>query len=589
MSKFKWVSVIALSVALSGTAFAAGPRGGGGGGGGMRGGGGGAHFGGGGGAHFGGGGGGMHFGGGGARFGGGGAHFGGGGARFAGGGAHFGGGHFGGARVGGAHFGGGHFAGARGGGFRGGAARFAGGGRHGGGGAAFAHTPGGRAAAFSRAAGGSSFRNSHAALGHVGGNLNRQGLNHQGMMRANAVHHALAGGAVAGALHNHNALRNPDSRAHIAAAAATAGWRGHDRNGGWWRHAHGGYGWVGPLFWPFAYSDLSDYAMWGYDPSLWDYGYGDIYAGIFAPYDYADLAGYLPYGGGYASYGGGGYSSSGGGVSGGAGTAPSNAPNEIAQMCGDDSQEIAGLPIDRIQQAINPDDEQRKALDDLANASVRAAQAIKAACPNDVASTAPARLAAMQARLEAMISAVRIVQPPLDHFYGLLNDEQKARLTSLGEDQRRGRNDQGALAQNCANAGQATEWPAAEIERRVHPTEAQRASLDNLKDATAKAADILKETCEPNEALTPPARLAAAGKRLDAMLQAVETVKSALDSLYSELSDEQKAQFESIGPGRDVAASAASSSDNDGAAAPRHYRRRHHASVYGLVRRLIGF
>jgi hypothetical protein len=256
-------------------------------------------------------------------------------------------------------------------------------------------------------------------------------------------------------------------------------------------------------------------------------------------------------------------------------------------MCGDDSQEIAGLPIDRIQQALNPDDEQRKALDDLANASLKAAQTIKAACPNDVASTAPARLAAMQTRLEAMISAVRIVQPPLDHFYGLLNDEQKARLTSLGEDQRRGRNDQGALAQNCANTGQTTEWPAAEIDQRVRPTDAQRASFDNLKDASAKAADILKGTCEPNEALTPPARLSAAGKRLDAMLQAVETVKSAVDSLYSELSDEQKAQFESIGPGRDVTQSSASS-DNEGPA-PRRYHRRHHASVVGLVRRLVGF
>jgi hypothetical protein len=256
-------------------------------------------------------------------------------------------------------------------------------------------------------------------------------------------------------------------------------------------------------------------------------------------------------------------------------------------MCGDDNQEIAGLPIDRIQQAINPNDEQRKALDDLANASVKAGQAIKAACPNDVASTAPARLAAMQTRLEAMISAVKIVQPPLDHFYGLLNDEQKARLTSLGEEQRRGRNDRGALAQNCANTGQATDWPAAEIDRRVRPTEAQRASFDNLKDASAKAADILKGTCEPNEALTPPARLTAAGKRLDAMLQAVETVKSALDSLYSELSDEQKAQFESIGPGRDVAS--ASSPSDDNAPASRRAHRRHHANVVGMVRRLIGF
>lgn len=539
MRSIKLLSVIALSIALAGTAFAAG-RGGGGGG---RGGGGGGHMGGGGGAHFGGGG-----------------------------------GHFGG---GGGHFGGGHFAGARGGGFRGGGGHFAGGGRHFGGRSAVSHAPGGRAAAFSRAAGGNSFRGNRTATtnGNLNqGNLGRQALNGRSAIRANAVHHALAAGAVAGALHNHNALRNPDARAHISAAAATAGWRGHDRNGGWWRHNHGGYGWVGPLFWPFAYNDLSGYAMWGYDPSLWDYGYGDIYAGVFAPYGYDDLAGYLPYGGG-------GYSSSRGVAS----SQPSSAPSEVAQMCGDDSQEIAGLPIDRIQQAINPNDEQRKALDDLANASVKAAQTIKTACPNDVASTAPGRLAAMQIRLEAMISAVRIVEPPLDHFYGLLNDEQKTRLTSLGEDQRRGRNDQSALVPNCGTTGPATDWPAAEIESRVRPTEAQRASFDNLKDASARAADLLKSTCEPNEALTPPARLSAAAQRLDVMLQAVETVKSALDSLYGELSDEQKAQFESIGPARNVSTSAASQGDDTAAPVSRHYRHRHHINVVGLVRRLVGF
>ena len=400
---------------------------------------------------------------------------------------------------------------------------------------------------------------------------------------------------MAGALQNRGALNNPAARANISAAAATAGWRGNDQQGGWWRHDNGGYGWVGPLFWPFAYYDLSDYAMWGYDPSLWDYGYGDIYAGIFAPYGYDDLAGYLPYAdySGYSGYAGSsGYSRSGYSryasrpASGGT-APPSNEPNELAQMCGDDSQDIAGLPIDRIQQALNPDDEQRKALDDLANASVKAAQAIRAACPAQVASTAPGRLAAMQTRLEAMISAVRIVQPPLDHFYGLLNDEQKARLTSLGEDQRKSRN-QGVLSQGCGN-GRATDWPAAEIEQRVRPTDAQRASLDNLKNASARAADLLKGTCEPNEALTPPARLAAAGRRLDAMLEAVETVKSALDSLYTELSDEQKAQFESIGPGRGVAQATASPDEATPAPAPRRYRHRHHASVVGVVRRLIGF
>ena len=46
-------------------------------------------------------------------------------------------------------------------------------------------------------------------------------------------------------------------------SAATAGWHEGRRGGGWWRHRNGGYGWVGPLFWPFAYYDIYDYAHVG--------------------------------------------------------------------------------------------------------------------------------------------------------------------------------------------------------------------------------------------------------------------------------------------------------------------------------------
>jgi hypothetical protein len=86
---------------------------------------------------------------------------------------------------------------------------------------------------------------------------------------------------------------------------------------------------------------------------------------------------------------------------------------------------------------------------------------------------------------------------------------------------------------------------------------------------------MLKTACQPGEAITPPARLAAAGKRLDTMLQAVKTVRTALDAFYATLSDEQKAQFEAIGPRRTVLFDA-----------PTHFRR-HHASLGGIVRRLI--
>jgi hypothetical protein len=95
-----------------------------------------------------------------------------------------------------------------------------------------------------------------------------------------------------------------------------------------------------------------------------------------------------------------------------------------------------------------------------------------------------------------------------------------------------------------------TEWPTATIEQSVRPTDQQRRYLDALQGAAAQAADTLKASCQtrPEDALTPPARLAAVGQRLNAMLQAVKTVRIALDDFYGSLSDEQKTAFDAIGP-----------------------------------------
>jgi hypothetical protein len=401
-----------------------------------------------------------------------------------------------------------------------------------------------------------------------------------------AVRKTLNSRSVEGALHNRSELHNPNNRARIAAAAATAGWHnGREGGRGWWRHGNGGYGWVGPLYWPFAYNDMYDYAMWGngYDDSFWGYGYGDIYAGMFAPYGYDDLTGYLPQYAGTNPRGGGSTT----GQASPAAATPNTETGALTQMCGDDSPDIAGLPIDQVQQTIQPNDAQRAALDDLANASAKAAQGIKAACPTDVALTAPSRLAHMQQRIEAMIAAVEIVQPPLEKFYGILSDEQKLRLTALGKDQRQSQTAErivGSLAQNCG-AGQpgVTEWPTAEIDRTVRPTETQRASLVALEDDTAKAADMLKASCQADNSLTPPARLATVGKRLDTMLQAVKTVRSGLDGFYGALNDEQKARFEAIGPQRTV-------EPDQLRVRQTHYRGRSiEGGVENLIRRLLPF
>ena len=145
------------------------------------------------------------------------------------------------------------------------------------------------------------------------------------------MRNALNSRALSRTLRNPAALRNPNIRARVVAGAAMAGWYYGRTGSGWWQHGNGGYGWVGPLFWPFAYLDIYDYAIWGggFGAPFWDYGYDDIYAGVFAPYAYDDLTGYLP-------------------SRVAAPSAPDVAPGRLAELCGDDSRDIAGLPIDLI-------------------------------------------------------------------------------------------------------------------------------------------------------------------------------------------------------------------------------------------------
>ena len=43
------------------------------------------------------------------------------------------------------------------------------------------------------------------------------------------------------------------------------------------------------------------------------------------------------------------------------------------------------------------------------------------------------RLSAVDARLSAMLQAVKTLHPALDAFYALLDDEQKARFNTMGQ------------------------------------------------------------------------------------------------------------------------------------------------------------
>jgi LTXXQ motif family protein len=106
----------------------------------------------------------------------------------------------------------------------------------------------------------------------------------------------------------------------------------------------------------------------------------------------------------------------------------------------------------------------------------------------------------------------------------------------------------GTLTTLCERqAASFTKLPVQEIEEIVKPKDQQQTVFENLKQASAQAADELKTTCPAQTPATPVARLEAASSRLQALVQAVKTVRPTLGAFYASLSDEQKARFNNMG------------------------------------------
>ncbi len=92
-----------------------------------------------------------------------------------------------------------------------------------------------------------------------------------------------------------------------------------------------------------------------------------------------------------------------------------------------------------------------------------------------------------------------------------------------------------------------TRLPAQRIEEIVKPTAQQQSALEKLRQASDNAANELRTSCPTRTPDTPVARLDAMNSRLAAMIEAVKTVRPALVTFYASLSDEQKAQFNTMG------------------------------------------
>ena len=105
--------------------------------------------------------------------------------------------------------------------------------------------------------------------------------------------------------------------------------------------------------------------------------------------------------------------------------------DNLAALCNSRAESFTQLPVQRVEQAVKPTQQQQDALEKLKTASTEAANQLQASCPAQSPQTPIDRFDAVGKRLNAMAGAISTVRPALADFYSSLTDEQKARFNNL--------------------------------------------------------------------------------------------------------------------------------------------------------------
>lgn len=259
--------------------------------------------------------------------------------------------------------------------------------------------------------------------------------------------------------------------------------------------------WRGPAFYPYAYSDIFEYAFWPYafDDAYWTRAYGAVLGSALR----------------------------------------TPAESATAETCRDPSARVIAWPFAQIERAVRLDDTQKTLLDELKQAAQDAQQILAAACSTDDPPAPATPLATVTRRLQAALRAIRAARPALEAFYKSLNDEQKARFIAIGPDEF-------SPTAPLADCKDLADLPVEDIRAALHPNAIQDEKLDKLSLSVSSAVELLHAACPVSIPPTPSERLTAMQTRLDAMAQAAATIQPAFEDFYASLDSGQKAQFKSF-------------------------------------------
>jgi hypothetical protein len=106
--------------------------------------------------------------------------------------------------------------------------------------------------------------------------------------------------------------------------------------------------------------------------------------------------------------------------------------SNLRSLCTQQAGGFVNLPVQRIEQVVQPNEQQQSMFGNLKRAAQNAADQLQSSCPTAIPQSPVERLDIVEGRLNTMVEATKSIRPDLESFYASLSDGQKARFNVMG-------------------------------------------------------------------------------------------------------------------------------------------------------------
>jgi hypothetical protein len=228
----------------------------------------------------------------------------------------------------------------------------------------------------------------------------------------------------------------------------------------------------------------------------------------------------------------------------------------MIRACAEQAAALRKLPPETIVQAVQLDDSQRAAFEQVQTSAGSAAKTLDANCPKSIPPELSAKLDALDNTLSLLADSLGGLRSAILKFHALLDDEQKRRLVAMSRSSDPAPRSRRAGTRKDPAAGSGADeeaksictqwaailrtWPVRQFDTRMQLSDAQRAALYELSAAIYRSAGDLVEACPEENPVTPHGRLDVTQNELQAVREDIEAIRPSAAAFENTLNEVQK-------------------------------------------------